>query len=241
MAAYREYRIQLKDALTGKAIISAGGKVLVVESGDASKQTIYSDAQGTPATNPMTPTRGFINFFVPESVDQVDLYIQAPGGQFVVVPDVTPSGPNEIAVDTNARMGTMVIPFSMDDYTANTESDTGFDEPAGAIMLPHPAVNVLTADSTETINVGTDSNDSGDADGFIAAVSVGTQGLAKATIANGANTLGALFEVQDSANSGDLTHEGHVSGGKSITLTLSAGSDTAEGFIHLPYMLCGAV
>lgn len=231
-----EFRIQLKDAVTGKAIITAGGTVYVAANGGAAKQAI-KDSTGASMSNPMTPTRGFINFFTANTVSKVDLYIMAPGGQFLVAKNVEASGPNELLVDTGNPMQCMVIPFAQADFADNAETDSGFDCPGSALMLPAPFVRITKADATETINVGTDSGDSGDADGFIASVSIGSTGVAKATIANGANTLGALFEVQDSANSGDLTHEGHVSAGKSITYTTSSGADSGEGFIHLPYVL----
>lgn len=231
-----EYRIQLKDGTTGKAIITSGGKVFVAANGDALKQAI-KDADGAAMTNPMTPTRGFINFFTAVTVAKVDLYIQCPGGQFVVVKDVDPSGPNEIIVNTNARNQCMVIPWAAADITAATETSTGFTVPNG-MMLPTPFVNVTAIDATEDIDVGTLSSDSGDADGFMDGVSVATLGIAKATLLASGDTMGALFSVLDSANSGDDAPEGDVSMvGKAITITTSTGSDTGKGFVHLPYLL----
>ncbi|MGE0751858.1 MAG: hypothetical protein AB7F39_06645 [Variibacter sp.] len=232
----REFRMQLKDLYTGETIITSGGTVFVAVNGGAAKETL-KDKDGAALSNPVTPTRGFINFFTADTVEKVDLYILAPGGQFVVRKDVRASGPNEVLVDTNSRHQCMVIPVAAADVTPATETETGFAEPANALMLPSPFIDVLEIDDTETLDVGTDSGDSGDADGFIDGVSVATAGVAKATVANSGNTLGALFEVQDSANAGDLTHEGRVSGGKAITVTTSAGTDTLEAFVHLPYLL----
>lgn len=233
-----EYRIQLKDAATGESIISAGGKVYVAVNGASAKVAI-TDKDNATLTNPMTPTRGFINFFTADTVEKVDLYIMAPGGQFLVRKDVKPSGPNEFPVDTARRHHAMVIPFSIDDTDAATETDTGFVVPSGAMMLPNPALDVLTIDATETIDVGT-MGTSNDPNGFLAAASVATAGLVKGTLANGGVTMGALFFVQDSANAGDAAPEGNVSAQADedpISYTLTAGTDTAEGFIHLPYYL----
>jgi len=232
----REYKIQLKSAALLTAIITAGGTCYVATNGAAAKATLYT-AAGSSLANPVTPTRGNINFFVADSVSLVDLYILAPGGQFLVVKDLAASGPNEILVDTSNRHQCMVIPISYADSTAAAETATGFTEPANALMLPNPAFKVTAIDATETIDVGTLSTDSGDADGFLAAIDVATLGLVKATVVNGGNTMGALFEIQDSANSGDIAPEGHVSGEKSITYTTTAGSDTVEGFAILPYLL----
>lgn len=233
----REWRIQLKDAATGESIISAGGKCYVAANGDAAKQTL-KDKDGASLSNPITPTRGFLNFFAADTVEKVDLYILAPGGEFVVVKDVKPSGPNEINVPTQQRHFAFVIPAAIADTAAATETATGFVIPAKAAILPTPFVDVLTIDATEDIDVGTLSTDSGDADGFIDSVSVGTAGLVKATLLASGDTMGALLSVLDSANAGDDAPEADVSMvGKQITYTFSAGSDTAEVFIHLPYYL----
>lgn len=232
----KKFNFQLYERLNGKIIRDSGGVVYVTGADDAAKATLM-DKDGASESNALSLTNGGATFYTANSITSLDLYIMTPGGQFIVEKGITP-GEHDLYVDVQQRHQCMVIPFSMDDLTANTETDTGFDEPSNAIMLPDAAIRVVTVDATETIDVGTDSTDSGDANGFIAAASVANAAVVNGTIANGSNTLGALFEVQDSANAGDLTHEGHISGGKSITLTTSAGSDTAEGFIYLPYLLC---
>lgn len=240
MAFKKGFKIQLRDHRTGELIQASGGKVYVAKAGDAQKETLY-DMSGASLANPVFMINGNFEFQVDADVNSVDLYIMAPGGQFVVHKGVKPGGPNEINIDTGVLNQVAVIPFSIADTTATTETDTGFDAPANSIFLPQPCVRVTTADAGITIEGGLLSSEtSGDADGFIDAVSVAAAGVAKATIANAGNTLGALFEVQDSANAGDLTHGVHVVTGAnatSITYTLSAGADTAEGFLVLPYIL----
>lgn len=230
----KKYSIQLADHRTGKIIQDAGGAVYVAVNGANNKETLY-DKDGASLANPVALNNGLIDFWVGDAVNYVDLYIQGPNGHFVVLEDVGPSGPNEIYIDQGQKIGTMVIPFDIADTTAATETDTGFDEPANALMLPSPAVNVVDLDAAENIDVGTDSTDAGDADGFLAALSVATAGVAKGTLADGAQTIGALLKTDESA--GDFVPEAHVSGGKSITYTLTAGSDTAAGKILLPYQL----
>lgn len=239
MATYKKVSIQLKDAVTGKAIITAGGKCYVAQNGVPAKQVLYSDDTGTSLANPLTPTRGKIEFYVLSSVSMVDLFIQAPGGQFLVVKDVVPSGDNEFAVNTQNRFQSFVIPASIADTTAATETSTGFAIPAKAMMLPQGAgIDVIAIDATEDIDVGTLSSDSGDADGFIDSVSVAVAGFVKPTLLASGDTMGALFSVLDSANAGDDAPEGDVSmQGKTITYTFSTGSDTATCYIHLPYYL----
>ena len=236
MTTRYHYQIQLKDMITGQAIITAGGKCYVAGSGVAAKQAI-TDSVGTAATNPLTPTRGAIDFW---SVTQpVDLYIATPGGQFLVATGLYASGPNEVLIDTSNRHQCMAIPFAIADTAAATETASGFLEPTNAQILPGGiGVRVSTLDSGIVVDVGTLSSDSGDADGFIDGISLTSAALVKATDVNGAVTLGALMYVQDSANAGDDFPEAHTSGGKSITYTLSAGADTGQGFIYLPYLLC---
>lgn len=232
----RNWNFQLHDQ-HGKAILGSGGKAYVAVNGDAAKATLY-DATGASLANPVTLTQGKVDFWTDDDTSKVDVYIQAPGGQFVVIHDLDASGPGKLTVDTNQRHQTMVIPFAIGDTTANTETNTGFTVPSGAAVLPTPLVDVLTLDDTETIDVGTLSSDSGDADGFMDGVSVGTAGVKQGSLATGAVTLGVLLSVQDSANAGDLVPEPDITmGGKTITYTLSAGTDTAEGFIVLPIIL----
>lgn len=225
--ANREWRIQLKDASTGQAIIAAGGVCYVSEgTGDPAKATLY-DKDGAALSNPVALTRGFINFFAVDTTESVDLFIQCPGGQFVTATAVKPSGPNEILVDTQRKDHVMVIPFAMEDLTAATETDTGFDEPTYCVFTADSdctRVKVTAIDATETIDVGTATADSGDPDGFMSAVSVGTAG-----IIHDASTVGALL----------TTLVGYTVNGtaKSIVITLTAGSDTAEGYVYLPYKL----
>lgn len=238
----RHYGIQLKSHLTGAIIQSAGGMCFVAQNGTPLKATLYN-ADGSSLSNPISLNRGFIDFHVADTVNMVDLFIMAPGGQFLVVKDVKPSGPNEVAIDTNQRHQLAVIPFSKTDQAGDaTETDSGFNVPDGAMMLPNPGLMVTTADSAITLDVGTGGT-SNDPNGFLAAASVGTLGLVKGTLTNGSATLGALLAVQDSANAGDKVPEGNVTAQADeddITWTLLTAADTAEGFILLPYLL-GAV
>lgn len=225
--ANREWRIQLKDRASGESIIAAGGKVTVCQDGSPDKQTLY-DKDGAALANPVTPTRGMISFYCADTVEQVDLFIQAPGGQFVDRYDVKPSGPNEIEVDTAKREQLYKIPFShADDAGDATETDTGYDLPASCFVLDRLngcGLLVVDIDATETIDVGTLTGETGaDPNGLIAAHSVGTAGAV-------VGTNGALF-------SSNAPYASDANASKSISYTLTAGTDTAAGFILLPVVL----
>lgn len=234
---FQLYELGSVGAMAKKLISSSGGVVYVAAENDPSKVAI-TDKDGATLSNPRALTNGACEFHVDTSVSKVDLFIQCPDGQFVVARGVDETV-QDIGVDVGQMHQCMVIPFAQADFTANTETDTGFDEPLSgkAMMLPNPAIRVTTADATETLDVGTDGAVTNDPNGFLAAVSLGTPGLVKGSLANGVLTLGALLFVQDSANAGDEAPEGHLSTGENITITTSAGSDTGEGYIYLPYLL----
>ena len=111
------------------------------------------------------------------------------------------------------------------------ETSTGTTLPAKAVVK-NVFVNVVTAEvtgTTKTIDVGTDSGDGGDADGFLAGISVAGTGLVKGTLLNTGQTLGALLRV-DEGGTGELVQEIDIaSGGKEITFT--AGSNDFEQLV----------
>lgn len=217
------WNIQLNDRLTGAPIIAAGGVVYVSKNGLPAKETLV-DKDGVALSNPLALTRGKMDFWVESPTnDMVDLFIACPGGQFLVVKDVPFSGRNEYMVDTQELEHTMVIPFEQDDFTAAVETDTGFDEPTNAVFQPDGApvgIRVVDIDATETLDVGTATAETGDPNGLIAAAALGVQGIIL-------GDQGSLL----------TTLVGHISAGKSIVITSTAGSDTGSGFIYLPYRL----
>lgn len=239
MAKLKLYRMQLVDSVTNEAITTSGGRAFVARQGDAEKLSVFTEA-GAPAANPVVLTNGLISFYVAEEVNAVDLYIQAPSGHGVILKNYVPSGDNSIRID-RARLDTvLVIPFSIRNTTADTETDTSFDVPLRAAVVPVGLfVDVLTLEAARTINVGVLSSETGgDADGFIAGISLAAASPIKATLTNAALTLGALLFVQDSANAGDEVPEVNFLGtGRSISYTLSASTALAEGFICIPMVL----
>lgn len=233
----KHYSIQLIDLLTTKSIDGSGGKAYVAKSGDAQKESLFTKA-GAVLANPISLVNGKLDFYVADTVVSVDLYVQAPSGHFVVAKGIVPSG-DKIYINKGDLDAIYTIPFAIADTAAATETNSGFIVPTGAMVLPTGVgVNVSTADAGITLEVGTLSTDGGDADGYIDVLSVATAGTVKASLANGATTFGVLLYVQDSANAGDKAPEANVTmGGKAITYTLSAGADTADGFIKIPVQL----
>src|SRR5574340_547839 len=227
MTNYIKTTFQLKDQ-DGKAITGTGGVVEVVTAGDASKAAIYY-VNGVAQTNPVALTSGGAEFYTLSTVASVDLYIQAPDGKFVTKKSVATAGHYDMVVDLYNKHQLYVIPFAAADFTAATETDTSFNLPAHSQVLDKYAglsVLVTTLDNTETIDVGTLESGGaggGDANGLIAANALSTATHVVAT-------EGALF-------SSSLPYLADAQTEKSISITLTAGTDTAEGFAILPVLL----
>ena len=120
------------------------------------------------------------------------------------------------------------ISFTAADFADNDEVGTGWPLPDNAIVT-NVFLNVKTVEataSTKTVNIGTDSTDGGDADGYLAGASVATKGLVKGTLLNSGQTLGALLRV-DEGGTGELVPEPDVTMG-GVEITATAGD--AEGF-----------
>lgn len=244
------YQFALLSTVTGKAITESGGKCYVAQAGLAAKQTLYNK-DGSALANPITPTNGQYEFYTADTAASVDLYIQTPSGRALQVKSVTPSAPNEFMVDTSNKVQLLVIPFSIADTTAATETDTGFDIPTDAIVQAHlgGGVDVLAVDATETIEVGILSSESGgDADGFYDVLAVDTAGAVKpeVTITSSvwaSTTFGVMLaDFVAGTNSDDRglfnLRQYRCNGtAKSVSYTLTAGTDTATGFIKIPYVL----
>lgn len=232
--ALKRYDIQLSETQFGGAIIAAGGKCIVCKAGTPDKETLYDPNTELAIANPLTPVRGKISFCVPVDRNTVDLYIQSPLGQFMVLRNVIPSGDNEAVFHGFRREQTYVIPFSIADATANVEFATGLFIPTTGLVQPSPFVRVTTNEAARTLGVGV----VGANTDFITGLSLATAGLVKASLANGAVTLGAGLKVQDSVNAGDAVPEQNVArAGAQIALLLSASTVSAKGFIYLPIAL----
>lgn len=232
----KNYKSQLRNALTGASIAIAGGAVYVAAANTTRKLALFNPDTGLPLANPVSLVNGSFDFNTADNVAAVDLFIQSPTGHFIVVKNVAPSGDASINIDTSRHITTMVVPFNILDTAAATETRTGFTVPGAA--QPNPAVDIKTLDAGITIDFGTLSTDSGDADGFVDGISTANATYVKASLQNGSTTLGVDLFVQDSANAGDKAPEQNTNKrGKEITYTLQAGADTAAGYLILPVAL----
>lgn len=235
-ARYR-YKFQLHDkslgGFAGPAILTAGGTVIACVAGSPLRATL-TDVDGVSVSQPVSLTRGGASFYTTETA--LDLFIQSGDGQFVALWSVGPDELNEVPIDRYNPDQCLIIPFHITNFAAATETDTGFDQFQTMAMKPWPMIKVTTVDAGQVIDVGTDGSGGNDPDGFIDGVSVANALLVKATLLASGDTMGALLSVLDSANAGDDAPEPYVNSvTENITATLDAGSDTAAGYIFLPY------
>lgn len=237
--AYNIYEIQLQVDETGNPSAVAGGTVYVAIANGAAKATIYDSDTLLPIANPLVPVRGKIRFATLATVMAVDLFGVDGAGRAFVRKGIKPGADTEIYLN-EGPMQTLVIPFSRADVAANTEIDTLFDLPVDAIVMSQGmAVDVLTAEGTRTINVGLlASETNGDADGFLAALSLATAGMTNWAV-SGTPTLGALLTQNFATTPAVNVPRQHTVVGanaRSISFTLSASTASAAGFIYVPYV-----
>lgn len=114
-----------------------------------------------------------------------------------------------------------------------SETQTGFTLPANAIV--HDVfLNIITADATETVDVGTQGV-SNDPNGYLVGASLATEGLVFGSLADGAVTRGELlFEITE-ATTAAARKPNIISGGDPVSYTCSAGSDSAVFDIIIDY------
>jgi len=210
-------------------------KVLQANSDTAETLYKFDDDTMTSITNPVSATafassvtcNDYVRFRVDpgEAGDEnVDLIVvNTDGGYTAFVEDFNQYQHTIIIDESPGEQHTGMIWFGASD---NSETDTGVNFQYDT-LIEHVQAEIVTVDATETIDIGLLSSETaGDANGFLAGVSVATAGYPLVTL----TTSGALMD--DGTN---FDPDGHVCTGAnavSLTYTGSAGSDTAAGYIH---------
>lgn len=224
MTQYERISFQLYDQ-DGIAINASGGQVQVNTAGSAAKATIY-DKNGVVATNPVVLTAGGAAFYVVSTLATVDLFIQAPHGQFAVKKGVVVGGSFQYTVNTDNKQQVYVIPFAVADAPVTVEKDTGFVFPLHALIgskYQGATIRVATLDSGKTVDLGTLSTQAGgDANGLFAAMS--TTSAVPLVV-----TEGALYTT-----AGEAAYVDTNVAALNISYTISTGATTAAGFFIIP-------
>jgi hypothetical protein len=136
----------------------------------------------------------------------------------------------------------------------NTEQDTGFTLPTKCAVID-VWIDVTTADSGETMDIGTDGT-SNDPDGFLDGISVNATGVIGGLFvsttgsnntffaaAGAPHTIGALLATFLAGEDITAGGDGSVSrrkalgaGGDNVTFTMSASTSTMRGSIYIEYV-----
>jgi hypothetical protein len=149
-SAYQEYHVQLINKRTGSPIDDDTGVCNVLTAGDPAEITIYSDDQGTSASNPLTITDGEISFFTASGTQTVDITGMTADGIPFFIESLTPSQ-HRLEIDTEQYTGMqLIIPFNINASTSLF--DTGFDFTAKHI-IKDVKVRVTTAGGSVTANI----------------------------------------------------------------------------------------
>jgi len=220
----------LKDEVSRKTIDGTGGVAFICSPGTPDPITLYDPDDDTAVTQPVALVRGNLRYAVAKATELVDIHMMSPSGHFISYSNISAQEHNELCVNTLQRENLARIPFTFDwpGQVVATEYDTGLDLPAGALMNPLMCgVDITAIDATETIDFGTLT--AGDPNGFGTLVPVGVLGIA--VVEAGTPTRGALLGGATSVAFAVLAATDRVS------WTLTAGSDTAKGFILLGYTL----
>lgn len=222
----------LTDQGTGNGVVNGG---MVFSTLSSPVKELLFNKSGVAIANPAPLVSGGFTGYLNNLVDLVDLYILAPSGQFVTMKQVSTDGIADVIVDRSNRQPVYVIPFSKVDYTAAVETSTGFKfKTDGLISVGvDAAVQVNTLEAAKTLSVGTLSTEAGgNATGLINAAS-----LAAAVIVNAQSqatiTRGALL----GAGTLDKGYAVTTNAARTISITLSAATTVADGWILLPCVI----
>lgn len=244
--ALNKYDLTIKDPRTNEPI-ATGVMVFVYDAGTKTLSTIYGNDNLLARTNPITrtvyDTIGKVEFWA--AATSVDIFIADDRGNTAHVPGVTPTQ-HVLQLHRDGISKCFVAPFIFN--AGGTEVDTGLDFPLNTVIQDF-AVEVVTVDATETLNVGLLSSETnGDADGICVGASLASATFLRPwTITNSttedfvATTLkGDLLgvgAVGSSANNdfGQPGGWGHIVTGanaRSLSYTPST-SDTGAGYIYV--------
>lgn len=113
------------------------------------------------------------------------------------------------------------------------ERTTAFTFPA-KVIVHNVYLNVITADATETVDVGTEGT-SNDPDGFLDGVSLANTGIVKGSLASGGQTRGLLLAEDESGAGVLVPTECITCGSDPVSFTCSTGTDTAVFDIIIDY------
>jgi hypothetical protein len=191
--------MSLVDLATGRQL-SQSGHVKVVEADGTAHVDVSTTVDGAyDATDSIDFSSGKIEFFTPTTVGAVDIYYITEKGYCGVVKNVEAGAVSEVKVDINRLQQTLLLPINAadDHVTAASEINTGIILPDEAHIVPEGlGIQVITADATETLDVGIDSTSgTDDPNGILEAISIATAANVPAVIGHSVGTNNIIVDV----------------------------------------------
>jgi len=237
--AYLTYDMMVDDPnrSTANGASATGGSVIICKPGTAQKATLYDpDNNFAVLANPVAMNRGRLRFATVSTILSVDVYGVAGTGNAINLRNVRPGAEGEIYEVTDDPMQVLCVPLFAGDYTAATEGTTGLQLPAASLVLPNIGLRVLTAESSKTLDFGLLSSESGgDADGFLAALSLASAVMVKPLV-TGTPTRGLLLRATFATTPAVyLPDSAAITTSRTLSATFSSGSATAEAFVLLNF------
>lgn len=243
MARHR-HLMTLVDLATGRQL-SQDGRIKAVAKDGTAKVSIASTIDGAFSTDETIAfTSGKIEFFTATTDNEVDIYYYTDKGYCGVIKGAGPGDVSEVAVDLNRLNQTLLFPFDASDadFTAASDIDTKIELGDEVQLLPSGiAVQVLTADATETIDVGvTSTSGVTDTDGIIDGLSVATAGMIPAQVGFAVGSNAVYLDITGGDVEWTLGALLHATGTK---VALAEGADTNTDFGSLilePHIVDGS-
>lgn len=210
------------------------GVINILQAGDPSEVTCYSDLNGTAASNPMTFTDGRIRFWTSTSVTSIDVSGVTAAGHAFFYQSITPST-HRFVIDPTRMVHRIVIPYQV---VGASEAivDTGFDILAN-MLITDIELHVTTLGTGATLDIGT----STDSNGFAAGVSAAATGypatILEEALVSTSGLFGALLANITGTNVRKKHRRANATSGANIVYTNTTSSSTAgEGYIYISYV-----
>jgi len=231
---YQEWRIQLVDGRTMKAIDDDSGFFNVLTASTPVEATIYSDSMGTAASNPGTMTDGVMRFWTLASVTSVDITVLTSEAHSFFLRGVSVSDGHITVWPENNGSQKLIIPYLVVG-ASEAVVDTGFDI-FPKMFIRDCYVHVTTVGTGAALKIGTSTTNGA----FASGVSVATTGfpvtLLDEALVSGSSLIGTALAPGTGTNVRQLHRRANATSGANIIYFNTTSSSTAgSGYIYLVY------
>ena len=214
-------------------ISDSTGVINVLVAGDPSEVSIYSDMNGTAASNPMTFTNGRVRFFTATTVTSIDISGLTAKGHAFFYQSITPSV-HRIVIDPTRMFHKLVIPYQVVG-ASEAVVDSGFDI-LDNMLITDIELHVTTVGTGAALDIGTSTDSDGFADGVSAATTGYPATILEEALVSTSGLFGALLAMATGTNVRKKHRRANATSGANIVYLNTTSSSTAgEGYIYLTY------